>query len=607
MKQKSSEITASDIEPGYEALSYVWGNPEDTVPIFCSGCEIKVTRNLATALRYFRQTQSMRRIWADAICINQRSLTEKAQQVQQMGRVYASAVQTLVWLGEESLEVKGALENLPIWLRSPAPHVDWTGAEIAWESPSSLVFNERGVSTEAATWLRLQQESLPPVMSLFARDWWRRKWIIQELVRAKSAVLVCGKQHLEWASIQRNLADPMTAARLNQTCLLINLMQGPSDTSELQLKSQTGMANAVQMAKWTSAFHREGPSEPENLGLLDLTWHTLGFECTVAVDSLYSLLGLVQDVEGSKGSHLLAVDYTASFAEISTRFTKWIILNSPPSGPLGMFNHVLGNRKPFTIDKRPQSEPARDPNQLPPSWASGLLHSEYFSRMDLVAPLGIQDFDAGGSRRGILPTNPVPWKEPSTNSDMLALNGRIIGTITDLFPPLKVDDNLYSYEQFMAWSTQIWDLVSARTPEYEHASEVFYQFVTCGGESSRILSKIPSRSRPGLEDARRYLTIASGQDHELFAAEPNVSAFMEAMAPATCRRLCVTSSGHLGWVPPVAEKGDRICIFDGAPLFYVITPCGGGYHNLIGPCYVQGLMFGEAVDLDLELQKINLY
>ena len=606
MKQKSSEITASDIEPGYEALSYVWGNPEDTVPIFCSGCEIQVTRNLATALRYFRRTQSMRQIWADAICINQQSLTEKAQQVQQMGRVYASAVQTLVWLGKESLEVKGALKKLPIWLRSPTPHVDWTGAEIVWESPSSFVFNEKGVSNEAATWLQLQQDFLPPVMNLFARDWWRRKWIIQELVRAKSAVLVCGEQHLEWASIRRNLTDPMTAARLNQTCILINLMQGLSNTSELQLKSQTGMANAVELAKWTSAFHREGPLEPENLGLLDLTWRTLGFECTVAADSLYSLLGLVQDVEGSKGSHLLAVDYTASFAEISTRFTKWIILNSPP-GPLGIFNHILGNRKPFTIDKQLQSEPARDPNQLPPTWACGLLHPDYFSRMDLVASLGIQDFDAGGSGRGIPPTNPVPWKEPSTDSDMLALNGRIIGTITDVFLPLKVDDNLYSYEQFMAWSTQIWDLVSARTPEYEHASEVFYQLVTCGGESSRILSKIPSSSRPSLEDARRYLTIASGQDHELFAAEPNVSAFLEAMAPATCRRLCITSSGHLGWVSPVAEKGDQICIFDGAPLCHVIAPCGGGYYNLIGSCYVQGLMFGEAVDLDLELRKINLY
>jgi len=190
---------------------------------------------------------------------------------------------------------------------------------------------------------------------------------------------------------------------------------------------------------------------------------------------------------------------------------------------------------------------------------------------------------------------------------MLTLDGRIIGTITDVFPPLQVDDNLYSYEQFMAWSTQIWELVSARTPEYELASDLFYQLVTCGGESSRILSKIPSSSRPGVEDARRYWTIASGQDHELFAAEPKVSAFMEAMAPATCRRLCITSLGHLGWVPPVAEKGDQICTFNGAPLCYVIAPCGGGYYNLIGSCYVQGLMFGEAAELDPELQKINLY
>ena len=45
-----------------------------------------------------RGRQELRRLWIDAICINQASLKEKNQQVPMMADIYGGAARVLVWL-----------------------------------------------------------------------------------------------------------------------------------------------------------------------------------------------------------------------------------------------------------------------------------------------------------------------------------------------------------------------------------------------------------------------------------------------------------------------------------------------------------------------------
>src|SRR5689334_12420631 len=64
--------TASlDDDHPYEALSYVWGDPAIRQPITVDGQITQVTTNLASALRSLRHGETTRRLWADALCINQ--------------------------------------------------------------------------------------------------------------------------------------------------------------------------------------------------------------------------------------------------------------------------------------------------------------------------------------------------------------------------------------------------------------------------------------------------------------------------------------------------------------------------------------------------------
>ncbi|KAJ5639760.1 uncharacterized protein N7484_007622 [Penicillium longicatenatum] len=94
-------------DPGaYKALSYMCGSTTDDLRlILCNGYEFMVTANLFEALTRFRDPSEAQRIWIDAICIHQGSISERSQQVRMMSQIYAGAEEVLVWLGEDSPEV----------------------------------------------------------------------------------------------------------------------------------------------------------------------------------------------------------------------------------------------------------------------------------------------------------------------------------------------------------------------------------------------------------------------------------------------------------------------------------------------------------------------
>ena len=91
--------------PRYEALSYVWGKQDNLLSLELNHYSFSVSQNLHSALRQLRPDPgnidtSTRRLWVDAICINQSDSAEKSQQVMQMTEIYAGAEHVLIWLGE---------------------------------------------------------------------------------------------------------------------------------------------------------------------------------------------------------------------------------------------------------------------------------------------------------------------------------------------------------------------------------------------------------------------------------------------------------------------------------------------------------------------------
>lgn len=96
----------------YEALSYVWGDPNNPRKISIDGNELQVTISLHSALQQIRHTLMTRILWIDAICINQGDDVEKGQQVGYMAEIYSKASRVIVWLGEPENGCDKALEDI---------------------------------------------------------------------------------------------------------------------------------------------------------------------------------------------------------------------------------------------------------------------------------------------------------------------------------------------------------------------------------------------------------------------------------------------------------------------------------------------------------------
>jgi len=86
-------VELQSAEDTYEAISYTWGAPIFSSRIYHASGEtfLPITDSLATVLRTFRLPQETRKLWADAICINQEDEQEKALQIPLMRDIFYKA------------------------------------------------------------------------------------------------------------------------------------------------------------------------------------------------------------------------------------------------------------------------------------------------------------------------------------------------------------------------------------------------------------------------------------------------------------------------------------------------------------------------------------
>ena len=92
--------------PNFEAVSYIWvdANGDDSLSseVLCRlpKRSIAITRNCEAALRRLRKPNTDRRLWIDAICIDQSNVLERNHQVKNIIASFRSASRVLVFLGE---------------------------------------------------------------------------------------------------------------------------------------------------------------------------------------------------------------------------------------------------------------------------------------------------------------------------------------------------------------------------------------------------------------------------------------------------------------------------------------------------------------------------
>jgi hypothetical protein len=158
-----------DIIDHYTALSYVWGDPSQTRRILLDGHEVIITATLEAALRDLRDDTRVVRLWADALCIDQSNIDERNQQVQQMGKIYATAHHTVIYLGPLTTSADAVLHAVP---------------------------RKNSLETESKVRVVDTAES-----DLLKRPWFRRVWVFQELVLSRDPWVQCGSLRVRWTEL----------------------------------------------------------------------------------------------------------------------------------------------------------------------------------------------------------------------------------------------------------------------------------------------------------------------------------------------------------------------------------------------------------------------
>jgi hypothetical protein len=142
-----------DGEDKFDALSYMWGDALPVDHIVVDGAAIPVAWNLARALEYLRDQQGkeVRRIWIDAVCINQGDEKERGHQVAMMRSIYSKAACVRIWINAPNLEE---------------------------ESEAVAAFKKFKLGTEESNFgLGDNIRYWRPVNTIFLNEYWKRLWM----------------------------------------------------------------------------------------------------------------------------------------------------------------------------------------------------------------------------------------------------------------------------------------------------------------------------------------------------------------------------------------------------------------------------------------------
>jgi hypothetical protein len=304
------EIVSLEDRPKYEAISYVWGQDLSPVPMVINNANVSITQNLDTALRHLRHRDSSRRLWVDALCINQADLKEKAEQVKYMGLIYSHAAKAIVWLGsaDTSLQpVKDFLNDLDLkrnYLRS-----------FASESKEPVPRRSKPNQNDPEFSLALRAQDRPTgvlrgLLELFSRPYWERVWIIQEISKASNVEIRFGQFRVH--------LNPLLLASRN----LKNLSE----------RTRTLLRAIVRFRAQEQGYG--GLSTNARMSLFDALIASRHSLATDPRDKVYALIGLTND-----GSNLIPMPtYTTSVEKVFHDLTAAIIRSQQRSNVILLAN-----------------------------------------------------------------------------------------------------------------------------------------------------------------------------------------------------------------------------------------------------------------------------
>jgi hypothetical protein len=418
---------------------------------------------------------------------------------------------------------------------------------------------------------------------ILRRPWFWRTWVVQEVALNENVELHLGSLSFTWDELE--LIVCLLEGQLPQAWHLdqaVTALELPfSRINRIRLRHQRSMkALTQQIADPDLQQTTDHDSEPDLLDLLFMSRH-LG--ATDPRDKIYALLGL--------GKHDVSPDYSMSPHSVYTDFALQMIglvtseAARRATHGLEMTSHDLQVRRAMVMISCAGRHNQRLSHKLPswvPDWSVDL------QARPLIFGVG-RHFSAGGSRLGLFDWHPDCG---------LQLCGKVFDTVYQVgrvkldHSELAVDSLAGSHAAISRWWTEAQAIALTRivkspgsTMNVDALDGLRRDLKLCrhgyyiGGEQR------PSQHHSSLLDGSEPLELEHSVTRTLV------------LGPTRGRVMFVTSTGWLGLAPHGTKEGDVVFVAVGADVPYILRACEDGY-DLVGECYVQGIMDGEAMEMD---------
>ena len=567
-------VNMAAIKGLYEAISYVWGDPKDTVDIGCNGLRVPITVSLADALRNFRRTSEPRVLWADALCINQIDKQEKGHQVKRMGEVYANAKRTLVWLGWDDQNI--AKDAFALILEANAYFADSFLQANQRTSMMAPFVKPYPISMDRERWLG--------VTSLFQFPWFRRVWTVQESAIAEEC-------RVYWGSASINFADIL------EICVWLSRMRDFNETIRNVVGgfNRFGQTNIEVYLHYNT--HRSNRWQQSRMGLAHLATRSRKSTFTMLLrasryleasdprDHVYAFLGCPDAID-SEGRTFVEADYTSSIDDLNLRLA-YALLKKAAEGSFVLSTVRHKSRDRLLDDKHPSWLPVwhvagelckgiADPGYwFQAGGARELLTATQYSKSCLT--VGACTFDTVIWRSNTIRLNRVGRNITYAPSNWL--NGMFIDTLWD---------------DVMQSSLQL----GVKVRKIDCLRTLLMGYVGAKGPS--IISD--ERQQSMFDTYRKNISVARLNDPEAVAMSPGEErdaiywkAVLRGLRNAS---VFLTRDWRIGLAPlgDLVQVGDTCCVIFGATVPFLLTPAREGRHKLISECYIHGVMNGEIME-----------
>jgi hypothetical protein len=536
-------------------------------------------------------------LWVDAVCIDQINHEEKTQQIRLLPHIFRMANSTLACLNEtpdamvaiemlmqirakkiiEHESLNEALSRSKVGQHDPDSTAEQPLVSHMTVNMSSDGRNATEVQAQAAA--RVQwpdglpaipsswsKDSIPPtndagwssIKSFFETMWFRRAWILQEVVIPTCVMLVCGKWCVDWSV-------------MHQAVEIID--------REIDILTDHH-PNLIDLRKSWQPFlylaeRREYEARSERISLITMLENSRNLKSTLMRDRFFALLGLAHD--GNEPD--FEPDYDSALSTIVLRFSKVFIRQ-------GRALQLL-YRAGFDSFHSPF------PSWIP-NWTverSEYLHERSTPGVSFSAS-GSLDLELHGVRSG---------------TSELIVDGCFVDTICTVSRSANIES------QWSEYFTEVDTLVAEaklRTTRISRKDLRWKVPIACG-TSSQALNVDMRTLGLSYEVFRQYLEAQTEIPEELTTQSTiglpisdlreRSAVYQHALRGTFHGWKCIlTSKGHIGIAPGTVAVGDAVVLLLKGSVPFLLrhhTNSNQEAYRLVGPAYVDGIMFGEEAKL----------